>query len=54
MTLHNASALTLFRGPGEIRALARDLTVLNKPFTLSQLATVIINVASRKQTIKLN
>jgi CheY-like chemotaxis protein len=31
-----------------------SLTVLNKPFTLNQLADTIINVVSHKQKIKLN
>lgn len=47
--------IVLMTGYADSAALsAGNLTVLSKPFTLSQLASVIINVASRKQTIKLN
>lgn len=47
--------IVLMTGYADSAALsAGNLTILSKPFTLSQLASVIINVASREQTIKLN
>ena len=47
--------IVLMTGYADSAALsAGNLTVLSKPFTLSQLASVIINVASHEQTIKLN